>query len=170
MSKRAKDMALLIAALWVMAAILLGCFHRNHNDGSDPPPADYSAPVWTVSRDLDPALVGPTPIELKMEYDRVTHAWLEYWRARSKGLWRPSTIPKGSQVALVEIVKECSNSAESPGRGAYGVKVYGWSCSQGQQRTKAFMLSAVCHRLSHVLSGLSGGNHDHGTFAEVAGC
>jgi len=152
-------------------ALSLGC--ARHHDAPPKVPADYTAPRWHVSVNMGDAagLDVASANEMQVEYERVTRLWLDYWKLKSGGWYRPSAIPFGDQSAAIEYTRECSNSAEEGGKGAYGAVIHVWSCTHKKQRGKKHTLKAACHRLSHVISGAgSGGNASHNLFREVCGC
>jgi len=158
-----------IAFAIAVLAVLASCA-KHH---AEPPkaPADYSEPVWYVAiADHSGGLPVAKAQEIAQEYQRVTHLWLEFWRKRSNGTYRPASIPTGAQFLTIEYVKTCSNSAEEEGKGPYGAKIHVWSCTYQKARGKAYTIKAACHRLSHAISGLSGENAVHKTFREVCGC
>ena len=156
----------------LLALLLLSACR--HDKGDKPrPPAAYSPPSFHVPHLVRPPIdvrYVPSAAAFERRLNDVAGRWLDYWRTQTAGKYRPASIPRGDVGAEIIVEKTCSNSAEMPGRGAYGVLVSGWSCTRDEQRPAQWIEDAVCHRASHVFDGTSGGNAAHARIAQVAGC
>lgn len=165
-------------ALVLWALVLVGC-GGGGDDVSGPGQADYTPPTWALAVDRSEAhgpggeaVPTPTDAEVLAEYNRVTSLWLAYWHERSNGTWRGMSAPPETLYARVTIDHVYSTSCDDLD-GAWGAKVRGWSYTHNRPRPiygDDGQLSAICHGLSHQISGLSGGSAAHSTFAAVCGC
>lgn len=157
----------LLAALAI--ALLLGCHHSSKPPVPPASPPTYTAPVWIVDElRVDDDLVRPTKMQLARQAACVERAWSRHYRDTTGGTYLPPHWPHGEQQLQVWVRRTCSNSADGPwkGRGRWGMWLKGWGCKAGEPRSLAFILSAMCVRLSHVLTGM--GNGQHTLFHRVA--
>lgn len=147
----------------------IGCGSKAHHKPPSHP--DYRPPVWhpVLVYDGVPVSACPTLQEVQAVYDKVSLCWLDYYR--SKGASRPSTMPGPGQVVspTVTFVPSCSNSAEMPGDGPWGLKVKAAHCTVHGWETQEFMLKAIGHRLCHVFVVGSGGNAMHDFYKSTCG-
>lgn len=153
----------------MLLAMLSACGGRGSHKPPPPVPADYSAPTWSVDLVVRDGIDAPTAAEFEATLTRTTQLWLDYWRDRSGGMYRPPQIPRGAIVAQVIVERNCSNSGESGGNGAWGMIIKGQRCD-GTRIDHDTMLSWACHWWSHTCVGTSGGNASHSEMARVAGC
>lgn len=159
------------AALATLLVALAGCAHHRPKP---PTPPDWTPPLFVATAEYDGISPAHCPDDKASSATANTtaQAWLGYHK-RTDGR-RPPSMPGPGEVVRIKVKyqKNCDTTAEKsyPGENRYSCIVKAWSCTHDEPWTKDAMLSALCHWLSHAVSGLGGGNAAHVKFAEVCGC